>query len=324
MKRRKFIRQSTYAMTAMGLLGVSACGNNKKTKDMDKDTTANSVSAGSTSLPFKISLAQWSLHNAIFDEKIDNLDFARVTREEFDIDAIEYVNQFFLEKAKDTSYLDELNKRADDYGIYQNLIMVDLEGGLGNLDKTERMKVVDNHKKWVEAAKYLKCSSVRVNAYGEGSAEDVKQAAIEGLGTLAEFAKPFDINVIVENHGGYSSNGAWLADVMKQIGMENCGTLPDFGNFCIERSKDGCKVEYDRYKGVRELMPYAKAVSAKTNDFDNEGDEIHTDYVRMMDIVLDAGYDSYVGIEYEGNVDDEYTGIRKSKALLEKIQISRM
>ena len=323
MKRRKFVRQSTFALSGIGLWGAAACGSGSQEKEGE---TASSVKMSQTadSLPFKVSLAEWSLHKALFDKKIDNLDFARITREEFDIDAIEYVNQFFKDKAKDTAYLDDLNKRADDHGIYQNLIMIDGEGGMGSLDDKDRTQAVENHKKWVEAAKHLGCGTIRVNAYGEGTADEVKSAAIDGLGRLAEFAKPFGINVTVENHGGYSSDGAWLADVMKQIGMDNCGTLPDFGNFCIERSDDGCKNEYDRYRGVTELMPYAKAVSAKTHDFAANGDETHTDYYKMMDIVLAAGYHGWVGIEYEGSTDDEYSGIRKSKALLEKIQKSKM
>lgn len=323
MKRRKFVRQSTFALGSIGLLGVSACGNGNQQEESESADSAQ-MNQAVADLPFKISLAEWSLHKALFDKKIDNLDFAQIAREEFDIDAIEYVNQFFKDKARDTAYLNDLNKRADDHGIYQNLIMIDGEGGMASLDDTERTQAIENHKKWVEAAKHLGCGTIRVNAYGEGSAEEVKAAAIDGLGRLAEFAKPFGINVTVENHGGYSSNGAWLADVMKQIGMDNCGTLPDFGNFCIERGEDGCKNEYDRYKGVTELMPYAKAVSAKTHDFNAAGDETHTDYYKMMDIVLAAGYHSWVGIEYEGSGDDEYTGIRKSKALLEKIQQSKM
>lgn len=323
MKRRKFVRQSTFALGGIGLLGAAACGGGTQNQEGESTDTTR-MNQAVASLPFKISLAEWSLHKALFDKKIDNLDFARITREEFDIDAIEYVNQFFKDKAKDKAYLDDLNKRADDHGIYQNLIMIDGEGGMGSLDDKSRMQAVENHKKWVEAAKHLGCGTIRVNAYGEGTAEEVKSAAIDGLGRLAEFAQPFGINVTVENHGGYSSNGAWLADVMKQVGMDNCGTLPDFGNFCIERSDDGCKNEYDRYKGVTELMPYAKAVSAKTHDFNANGDETHTDYDKMMDIVLDAGYHGWVGIEYEGSTDDEYTGIRKSKALLEKIQKSKM
>lgn len=324
MKRRKFIRHSAYALGGIGLAGMAACGSGSQSSKQQKENDTLSDAQLSGHLPFKISLAEWSLHRTLFAGELDNLDFARVSREEFDIDAIEYVNTFFKDKAKDTSYLDELNKRADDYGVYQNLIMIDGEGFMASLDDRERAEAIENHIKWIEAAKYLGCRTIRVNAYGEGSMEDVKQAAIDGLGRLAEIAKPYDINILVENHGGYSSNGAWLADVMRQIDMENCGTLPDFGNFCIEWGDDGCKEEYDRYQGVREMMPYAKAVSAKTNDFNEDGDEIHTDYYKMMDIVLEAGYNDYVGVEYEGTEDDEFTGIRKSKALLEKILQSKM
>lgn len=269
---------------------------------------------------FKISLAQWSLHKEFFSGKIDHLDFAKVTKEEFDIHAVEYVNQFFKDKAKDKTYLNEMNQRADDLGVKQLLIMVDGEGGLGELDKKKRKEAVEKHYKWVEAAKHLGCHSIRVNAYGEGSAEEVGKAAVQGLGALATFAKDFNLNVIVENHGGHSSNGKWLTNVMDEIGMDNCGTLPDFGNFCLKRG-DGwkCVEEYDRYIGVTELMKHAKAVSAKSHDFDEDGNEIHTDFMRVMKIVKDAGYTGYVGVEYEGQKMNSYEGIKATKALLEKV-----
>lgn len=197
--------------------------------------------------------------------------------------------------------------------------MIDGEGGLGDTDAAKRKEAVENHYKWVDAAKFMGCHSIRVNAHGVGESEDVKKSAIVGLGEVATYAKDKDINVIVENHGSYSSNGQWLSDVMAQVNMDNCGTLPDFGNFCIKRVKGGCDEEYDRYKGVTELMPYAKAVSAKTNDFNAEGDEIHTDYMKMMKIVKNAGYKGWVGVEYEGQKLGEYEGIKATKALLEKV-----
>lgn len=324
MKRRKFLQNSTQALAGVSLFGLAACGGNPEDKNSQENAGGSSNGGGDlTQDLFMISLAEWSLHKSIFEGKISNLDFAKIAREEFDIDAIEYVNQFFKDKAKDTAYLDDLNKRADDHGIYQHLIMIDGEGGMAHLDEKERMKAVENHKKWVEAAKYLGCKTIRVNAYGEGSAEDVQMAAVDGLGTLSEFAKDYDINIVVENHGGYSSNGEWLAGVMKQVNMPNCGTLPDFGNFCIKRSEDGCAEEYDRYKGVKELMPFALAVSAKSHDFDSDGMEIHTDYNKMMDIVLDAGFHGYVGIEYEGSNDDEMTGIQKTVDLLKKVRAEK-
>ncbi|MEZ4829300.1 MAG: sugar phosphate isomerase/epimerase family protein [Bacteroidia bacterium] len=268
---------------------------------------------------FKISLAEWSLHKALFAGKITNMDFPALAKNEFGVDGIEYVNQFFKDKAKDTGYLTELKTRADDLGLKTLLIMIDGEGSLGAPEESERRSAVENHYKWVEAAKFLGCHSIRVNAHGEGTAEEVHAGAVQGLSSLATFAQDYGLNVIVENHGGYSSDGSWLTSVMAEINMENCGTLPDFGNFCLKRTDDGCAEEYDRYKGVTEMMKFAKAVSAKTNDFDASGNETHTDYKRMMQIVKDAGYRGFVGIEYEGRDLDEYEGIRASKALLEKV-----
>lgn len=266
---------------------------------------------------FDISLAQWSLNRQFFGGKIDALDFAKVSREEFDIDAIEYVNQFFKTKAKDEAYLADLKKRAADHGVKSLLIMVDGEGQLGHADSAERAKTVANHHKWVDAAKYLDCHSIRVNAgtTGSGSFEEKQKLAADGLRQLSEYGAQQGLNVIVENHGGLSSDGSWLAGVMKLVNLENCGTLPDFGNFNVGGGK-----MYDRYKGVRELMPYAKAVSAKSHEFDDKGNEVKTDYLRMMKIVLDHGYNGYVGVEYEGSKVDAYQGIKLTKALLERVR----
>jgi sugar phosphate isomerase/epimerase len=264
---------------------------------------------------FKISLAQWSLHRAFFEKKIDNLDFAATAKNEFGIDAIEYVNQFFKDKGEDHAYLAEMKKRTADLGVTNVLIMCDGEGRLGDPDEAARKQAVHNHIKWVEAAKYFDCHSIRVNAASEGGYEEQQKLAADGLRRLCEFADTRAINVLVENHGGLSSNGAWLAGVMKLVDHKRVGTLPDFGNF---RIKDG--EMYDRYKGVTELMPYAKSVSAKSHDFDDAGNETGTDYTRMMKIVLDAGYHGYVGIEYEGSRLSEYEGIARTKALLERLR----
>jgi sugar phosphate isomerase/epimerase len=260
---------------------------------------------------YDISLAQWSLHRTIRKGEIDNLDFAKVTKEKFDITAVEYVNQFFKDKAEDESYLGEMKKRCDDLGVESVLIMIDGEGQLGNADEGARKKAVENHHKWVTAAKFLGCHSIRVNAASSGSYSEQVERAADGLRSLCEFATDHDINVIVENHGGLSSNGQWLAQVIRKVDMDNCGTLPDFGNFKISNDE-----MYDRYIGVASLMPFAKAVSAKSNVFDAEGNETETDFVKMMQIVIDAGYRGYVGIEFEGE-GDEYEGIMKTKKLLE-------
>jgi L-ribulose-5-phosphate 3-epimerase len=266
-------------------------------------------------LLFQISLAQWSLHKALFGKKLDNLDFAMTAKKEFGIDAVEYVNQFFKDKAKNPDYLGEMKKRASDHGVKSVLIMCDGEGNLGDADAARRQKAVENHHKWVEAAKFLGCHSIRVNAGSSGTYDEQLERAADGLRKLTEFGAQHEINVIVENHGGLSSNGAWLAAVMKKVDHPRCGTLPDFGNFRIGKGE-----EYDRYKGVAELMPFAKGVSAKSHDFDEQGNEVHTDYRRMMKIVLAAGYRGYVGVEYEGGKISEFDGIRATKRLLEKVR----
>ena len=280
-------------------------------------------------MDFKISLAQWSLHRSLYSGELDHLDFAKISKENFGIDAIEYVNSFFFEKAEDKSYLKEMKNRADDYGVKSLLIMCDNEGSLGDPNNQKRQKAVENHYKWHEAAKYLGCHSIRVNAYlteslhglevGDytktGSYENQVSLAADGLRKLTEFGANLGINTIVENHGGLSSDGAWLASVMKAVDHPMCGTLPDFGNFRIEGDR-----WYDRYKGVKELMPFAKAVSAKSHDFDSNGNETQTDFFRMMDIVIDAGYSGYVGIEYEGRGMDEMSGIKATKDLLERVK----
>ncbi|MFN0196545.1 MAG: sugar phosphate isomerase/epimerase family protein [Planctomycetaceae bacterium] len=264
---------------------------------------------------YEISLAEWSLHKTLFGGKLDNLDFAKTSKNDFGIDAVEYVNQFFKDKAKDQDYLTELKKRADGEGVKSLLIMIDGEGHLGDADDAKRTQAVENHYKWVEAAKFLGCHSIRVNAASSGGYEEQVKLAGDGLRRLAEFGDQHEINVIVENHGGLSSNGAWLAEVMRTVDHPRMGTLPDFGNFNLGNDK-----EYDRYQGVEELMPFAKAVSAKSHDFDEQGNETHTDYVRMMKIVLAAKYHGYVGIEYEGSKLDEPAGIIATKKLLERVR----
>ena len=292
--RREFLRHSAAGLAALGVAHQVAprlWGEDKKQP------------------PFKISLAEWSLHRTLQSGKLTNLDFPKTAKQDYGIEAIEYVNQFFKDKAKDEKYLADLKSRCEGEGVRSVLIMCDGEGNLGDSDEAKRTKAVENHYRWVEAAKFLGCHSIRVNAHSEGTPEEQQKLAADGLRRLSEFAKKFEQNVIVENHGGNSSNGEWLAGVMKTVNLPNCGTLPDFGNFG----------SYDRYKGVTETMPFAKGVSAKSHDFDAEGNETKTDYFKMMKIVLDAGYHGYVGIEYEGGKLSEDEGIRATKKLLERV-----
>ena len=298
--RRQFLKQSALAAAGIALAG------------------AESIIAAPKA-PFEISLAEWSLHKALFKKEIDNLNFAKIAREDFGIGAIEFVNSFFKDKAKDMDYLKDLNQRAKDHGVIHHLIMVDGEGALGDPDEAKRTQAVENHYRWVDAAKFLGCKMIRVNAQSRGTAEEQMKLAADGLRRLTDYGAKAKIAVVVENHGGLSSNGQWLAGVMKQVNHPNCGTLPDFGNFRISKDE-----QYDRYKGVTELMPFAKAVSAKSHDFDEAGNETEIDYLKMMKIVAAAGYKSWVGIEYEGNKLGEMDGIRATKKLLEKVRAEMM
>ena len=268
---------------------------------------------------YSISLAEWSFHRALRAGEMEHLDFAAVAKRDYGLDAIEYVNTFFFDQAREQSYLGEMKSRADGEGVQSLLIMCDNEGDLGDGDETARATAVSNHHKWVEAARTLGCHSIRVNARSnpELDFEEQQRLAADGLRRMCELADPYGIDVIVENHGGLSSNGAWLQAVMGRVDHPRVGTLPDFGNFKIRSDPEKW---YDRYQGVRELMPYAKAVSAKSHDFDAAGNETGTDYERMLRIVLDAGYRGYVGIEYEGEGLSEQEGVRKTRDLLVRVR----
>ncbi len=306
MKRRDFITTS---------LGAAALTSSGVLTGMATPTTSGKRLASRSEPLFSISLAEWSLHRALGAGEMTNLDFPTIARQTYGIDGIEYVNSFFKDKARDMTYLKELKGRCDGEGVESVLIMCDGEGRLGDPDEAERTKTVENHHRWVEAAKYLGCHSIRVNAASEGSWEIQRDLAADGLRRLTEYGAEHDINVIVENHGGISSNGKWLSSVIRQVDHPRCGTLPDFGNFQIEPGK-----WYNRYTGLTELMPFAKAVSAKTHVFDIEGYEREIDYFRMMKIVLEAGYHGRLGIEFEGNEISEDAGIRATKALLERVR----
>ncbi len=310
--RRQFLGAT---LTALPIGGVFACRSTAThTPHRSGRTDRSAVNDRAPSL-FEISLAQWSLHRTLFSKQLDNLDFAAAARNDYGIDAVEYVNQFFRDKAEDELYISQMKQRADDAGVRSLLIMIDGEGRLGDPDGARRSQAVENHRKWLTAAKALGCHSIRVNAASAGTFDEQQKLAADGLARLSELGAKLDLGVIVENHGGLSSNGEWLAGVIRMVDMPNCGTLPDFGNFHLGGGK-----HYDRYKGVAEMMPFAKAVSAKSYDFDEHGEETHTNFLRMMRIVTAAGYHGRVGIEYEGHSLSEPEGIRTTKRLLQRVR----
>ena len=287
MKRRDLIKKTAIASAAIGVTGLAA-----KASGFGEEPL------------FKISLAEWSINKPLFAGKIDHLDFA-ILAKKHGIEAVEYVNQFFMDKAEDKNYLAEMKRRADGEGVRSVLIMCDREGNLGEAEEAKRLQTVENHKKWVEAAKFLGCHSIRVNAYSsigwsasESDFTESQKLVADGLHRLCEFAAPYGLNVIIENHGGFTSNGRWLAGLMQRVDHPHAGTLPDFGNFRIASPENQPMVTYDAYLGVQELMPYAKGVSVKTMVFDDKGNRSPLDYNRMFKIVLDAGYHSFCGIEH--------------------------
>ncbi len=298
---------------------LSSC---KNKNDQQQQATA-SIEETQNDLFFTLSLAQWSLNKPIFAGELDPMDFAEKASE-LGFEGVEYVNQFYTPLFKDAedpqaalqTVLDTLKEKSKKYGVENVLIMVDGEGDLATSNQSARKQAVENHKKWIDAAEYLGCHSIRVNLFGSDDSEEWKQSATAGLQELSEYAAQKNINVIVENHGGFSSNAELLTEVIGQVNMENCGTLPDFGNFCIQKVTESCVEEYPKYKGVKEMMEYAKAVSAKSYDFDEAGEETTLDYSKMLQIVHDAGYTGYIGVEYEGNRLSSEEGILATKELL--------
>lgn len=296
--RRSFLRASALGSAAVATSGLTGC-----------------FWPRTRAVPFQVSLAQWSLHKSHQSGELDPLAFPRKARE-FGIDAVEYVNSFYRDKVAVTGYLAELRNACDSEGVRSLLVMCDGEGQVGDPDASRRRQTVENHKRWMEAAAFLGCHSIRVNAGSSGSREEQAKLCVDGLSQLAVAAEPYRLSVLVENHGGLSSDGSWLRGVLAATRNPRVGSLPDFGNFRV-----GTDEEYDRYQGVSELMPFAKAVSAKSHDFDEKGEESRTDYHRMMRIVvMEHGYRGYVGIEYEGSNLAEDEGIRATQRLLQRIQ----
>lgn len=288
---------------------------------------------------FDISLAEFSFATSLFAGQMNHLDFAAKAKNEFGIDKVEYVSMFFKEKPTNKEYIGEMKKRAADNGVTSNLIMVDGMGNLGDLDAAKRQQAIDNHIPWIEAAKEFGCQAIRVNLDGEGSDEEVAKACVEGYSKLLEIGEKYQLNILVENHVGPSVNPDWLVGVMKQVKNKYAGLLVDTANFVrykveamtIEAYKNAKMIAtYDKYDGVRKLMPFAKGVSLKTHMIDQEGKEKETDFVKLLKIVKDSGFKGVIGVEYEGsflkNVVQmpgdylpEAEGIKVTRDLLKKI-----
>lgn len=272
----------------------------------------------------KISLAQWSMHRALEKGEIKAVDFAEIAKQSYGIGAIEYVNQFYVDKATDSKFWSEMKDRAENEDVMSQLIMVDNEGELGSTNDADRKTTVENHYKWIHAARILGCHSIRVNAFGKGTRSELHAALVDGLGSLAEYGAKENMNILVENHGFHTSDGKFIVGILKEVNNPFLGTLPDFGNWCLNvewgsTQNNKCTDLYDRYEGVSEFLPFAKGVSAKSYAFDPEGNETVIDYKKMLKIVKDSGFDGHIGIEFEGDNMEEPAGIRATKALIERV-----
>ena len=309
--RRKFIQKTLLATAATGLPHAAM----KATSYLSKSPPVSEP---------KISLAQWSLHRALENGDMKALNFAKIAKNDYGIDAVEYVNQFYVDMVKSEKFWAQMKERAENEGVKSLLIMVDNEGDLGNPNGLERSKTVENHYKWIHAAKIMGCHSIRVNAFGEGDRTSLRTSLVAGLGKLASYGAKENISVIVENHGLHTSDGAFMAGIIKEVNSPHLGTLPDFGNWCLNAKwgstqNNQCDDVYDRYQGVADFLPFAKGVSAKSYAFDSDGNETIIDYHKILKIVKDFGFVGYIGVEFEGEHMPEPAGIKATKKLIEKV-----
>lgn len=324
MKRKNLKMKGFKMVMAVLFMGILACKD--APKEQPKSEGNDEVAVTSKEPFFKLSLAQWSMHRMILNDGVDPYSFAEKAKE-WGFTGLEYVSGLYYKELKAANFskeamdafVEKSNAESKKHGMENVLIMIDGQGDLATTDAAKRKEAVENHHKWVDAAAAMGCRAIRVNLSGSNVAEDWIASSVDGLTQLATYAKDKNIQILVENHGGLSSNGALLAEVMTKVDMENCGTLPDFGNFCIKRSETGCEEEYDRYKGISELMPHALAVSAKSHDFDAEGNEVDMDYYRILKMVKDAGYTGHIGVEYEGSRLSEEEGILATRDLLIRV-----
>ena len=302
MKRRTFLRTGITGTAALALSPMLACGTNQK--------------------QLHISLAEWSLNRSFRDGSLDANDFASIAMDKYGIGACEYVNGFYTEHATDEKFWNEMKLRSDNAGVVNKVLMVDDEGDLGVADDAERLQSVENHYKWVHAASLLGCETMRVNAFGDPDREKYRSAIIDAMSRLAEYAAPLGINIVIENHGLFSSDADLITGIIKEVNLPNFGSLPDFGNWCLSAkwgtTQFECDEVYDRYQGVTEMLPFAKAVSAKSYNFNEKGEDTKIDYYRMMKLVKESAYDGYIGIEYEGTEKSEHEGIMLTKELMQK------
>ena len=328
--RRKFIKNIIKNTAAVSL--VSPLLNN--------DLFANYLSK-----KIKISLQCFSFASEFYTGKFDLSNFSKIIRETYNLDGAEYWSIPFMGKEKNSSFLSELKQKSNDYGVKNTIILVDLldmetmkqGNSLASVNKKERNQAVEDHKPWIDAAKSIGCDSIRINLWSDASKDEVMKVSIESISKLLEYCSDKNISIVIENHGGYTGDAKWLVNLIKKINNKNLGTLPDFGtlNFCVKRDvsdseifSSKCLNQYDKYLGVKELLPYAKGISAKSTQFDLKGNETDTNFKKMIRLIKKSNFEGYMSIEYEGAIRDTFSqqnnhlsthdGILATKKLIEK------
>lgn len=256
-----------------------------------------------------LAVQQYSFNRQLRSGEMNILDFPKTVVEGTGIKALEYFNGHIEDKRKDTAFFKQLRKRSDDLGAVNTMMLCRSKNAVDSPDAKIRKLAIEGYRPWLEATRILGGKYIRVDTRHKGEAEKQKGFAVTGLRSLCKVADEYEMGILVENHGNHSGNGAWLADVMKQVDLANCGTLPDFQNF----------KEYDPYQGVTEMMPWAKILCAKAKSFDVNGDEENVDYRKMLKIAKAAGFRGYIGIEFEGHGVDPVQGINATKKLIQKV-----
>ena len=265
---------------------------------------------GDESAWLKLAVQQYSFNRQLRSGELAMIDYPRTVVKGTGIKALEYYNGHMEEKARDTGFFEEVRKRCDDLGAVNTMMLCKSKDALDSPDPEIRASAIEGYRPWLDATKILGGQYIRVDVRSDGDPDEQKKHAADGLTALCEVAgSEYELGIVVENHGGHSGNGKWVAELMETVALDNCGTLPDFQNF----------KEYDPYMGIEEMMPYAKIVCAKAKAFDEAGNEINVDYRRMLKIVKDSGYTGYIGIEFEGHGVDPIAGINLTKELIETV-----
>ena len=303
----------------------------------------NDLFANYVSNKLKISLQCFSFASEFYKGNFDLSNFSKIVRETYNLDGAEFWSIPFMGKEKNSFFLNELRQKSNDYGIKNTIILVDLldmqtmkqGNSLASIDKKERNQAIEDHKPWIDAAKSIGCDSIRINLWSDASKEEVMKVSIESISKLLEYSSDKNISIVIENHGGHTGDAKWLVNLIKKINNKNLGTLPDFGtlNFCVKRDLNldftaKCFSQYDKYLGVKELLPYAKGISAKSTQFDLKGNETTTNFKKMVRLIKKSNFEGYISIEYEGAIRDTFAkqknhlsthdGILATKKLLEK------